>query len=462
MCQILPHVLPGYLSEDALYDTVNTLPVDYLRFALASHYGARMYGVLNGARTGGSDGDPDTFLVNSCLRMSLWEVLVSVCQETENRLGFNLTSRYHTATTELSPTMRLQVDWAGVEKTDVVPTFSEVVETATIEPFIQTDLTAVVDGSITYVQVDGSLLINPQDAILRLHDNGGALDILLGQGYPKKVAGNWRIAINTRATPIPSGDTVDVQHRQLVFVDVETEDNLLPFYRGTTQKIPLARPVEGLDVDDTKRYWFYVYSLVDPAFYEDREIDLVAGEFYKLQLTIEFRTEAETPMYARITQKSLKPGDMDVDEWKAELVPIDPLRGVFDVKVLGKWEIDPDTEEEILNTNRTYVCVNRGLYSTKIAYAYKTNPSNLPDSTQQSIATVLTAILHRVAADLPLSDCGCETKRGFIAEQQKTYSLQLVTPTGVQLMKTEYGDLHGHKVYAEKMSQVAALKARFV
>lgn len=461
MCQILPHVLPGYLTEAALYDTVNSMPVDYLRFALASHYGARMYGVLNGARTGGSDGDPDSFLVNSCLRMSLWEVLTSVCQEVENRLGYNLTERYHRATVEMSPTMRLQTEWTGVEKTDVVRSYSDVVLTATVDPLLEKGLTAVLDGSITYVQVDGTLLGNPQDAILRLHSTGGALDILLGQGYPKKVGSDWRIAINTRATPIPSGDTIDVQHRHYVYADIETEDALIPFYQGTTQKIPLARPVQSID-DSTKRYWLYVYTLVDPDFYEDPHIDLVSGEFYKLQLLVDFRTESEEPQYARITQKSLKPGELDVVEWKAELVPIDPLRGIFDVKVLGRWEIDPDTEEETLNTNRTYVCVNRAVYSTKIAYAYKTNPNHLPDTIQKSIATALTAILHRVAADLPLSDCGCETKRGFIAEQQKTYSLQLVTPTGVQLMKTEYGDLHGHKVYAEKMSQVPALKARFL
>jgi hypothetical protein len=461
MCQIVPQALPGFLSESDLYDIVNTLPVDYQRFAQDSHYGARMYGVLTGVEKGGSVGDFDHFAVNSCLRYSLWQTLVTSCQETERVLGYNLTPRYHLGKSQLSPTMRLQMDWAGIESTGLVHAFSDVLQTVTLSPYVETGLTPVVDGAITYVEVSTELVGNPKDVILRSHISGGAFDILLGQGYPKKVGTKWRIALNIRATALTVGDTVDVQSRQHVFVDVDSATTYIPFYPGTTQKIPLARPVQAL-TGNVKRYWFYVYTLVDPAFYDDTEVDLVSGELYKLNYSVDLRTESETPLEARITQKSLRSGEDDVVSWKAELMPLDPLRGIFDVKVVGKWEIDPDTEEEVLNTRLTYVYVNRFTYTTEITYAYKTNPNYLPDYIQQSIASVLTAILHRVAADLPLADCGCKLERGFIAEQQKSYATQLVTPTGIQMMKTEFGDLHGHKVYAEKMSKVSALKARIL
>ena len=462
MCQIQPHVLPEYLTEDAIYDAVNTLPVDYLRFAFDTHYGARMFGVLNGTRFGGSDGDADTFSVNTCLRNSLWRTLLEVTQETETMLGYNLSPRYHRDTTPLPYTMRIQLDWTGVSALGVVNEISPDPVSEAVNIYVATDLTPVTVGPITYVDVSDSVMFNPADIIVRRASDETVVPLLMGQGYPRKVTGAWRVALNTRAEPLDVADLVHVQHRQYVYVDIETEDDLIPFYPNTTQKIPLARPVQTMG-GTTKRYWFYSFTLVVPEFYDDPAIDLVGGEFYKLHAAVEFRTEAEAVFDALITQTCLIPGEVDPPEsWKAELIPIDSQRGIVQVKVLGKWETHPVTEVVTLNTNDTDIPFSRRGYATTISYAYKTHPTSLPSHIQRDIATVLTAILHRVAADLPLNDCGCKLERGFIAEQQKSYATQLVTPTGIQMMKTEYGDLHGHKVYAEKMSKVSALKARIL
>ena len=459
MCQILPYMLPESLSDAELYRKVNALPIDYLRFALGSYYGSRMYGVHTGAPVGGVN-EHDTFVVNSCIRGDLWNKLVSVTSATERMLGYTLSSRYHLEqdVTHNPLATRIQCEWAGVSAVSVGLETSDVLEEAAISPYVATGLSAGVSEGISYVDVPIDVLFNPADAIVRLSSDNGTVPVLATPGYPKRVGSDWRIALNTHAVEIPVDDTLNIQSRQYVYVDVETDEDLLPYYPETTQKIPLARPVQQLN-ETTKRYWLFVYTLVNPAFYEEL-VNLVEGEYYKLTLSAEFRTETEVEILAEVNQRCRRTGEEHA--WSVALTPVDAERGILEVQVLGLWETLPGDTEPTLNTNRCIIPYNPQRYQTTISFAYKTDPQSLPLTNRKDVSTVLQAVLHRVAADLQVADCGCKLETGFIAEQQKSYATQLITPTGVQLMKTQYGDLHGHAVYAEKMSKVAALKARML
>ena len=182
-------------------------------------------------------------------------------------------------------------------------------------PFLLTELDVEVEedvpcapdnrlGDVVYVTLDRTVVTNPNDVLLRSSLNNGVLPTLVIPGqFPRRDDdGNWQVALNVDVRALNDDEQINVQSTRFVYVNVTpVEDTtLVPVYPGTTQMIEQARPVQTLDNGDL-RYWFFSYTLVDPAFY-DEFVDLVQGEFYKLNLNIEFRSFTETAVTGRITE----------------------------------------------------------------------------------------------------------------------------------------------------------------
>lgn len=454
MSQIIPSEFPQYMTDSEVYMAANQLPVDYFRFAEAAGYDGRIFGVRNHP-----DMDPEdehTFIVNACLRSAIWRTLFDVTQQTEKLVGYNLSPRYHMEPLQVPRSGRWQLHWPGVEAVNVRPLISAVLRTGTLSQFVQVDAPVTVDSPHIYIDVSRDVVQNPRDALLRSSLNDGIIPTISGSGYPKRIGDNWRLYVNRSVYTFDTvNEHVNVQHSKYMTVEIEAIEDveLTPVYPGTTQKIPLARPTEVLD-DGFLRYWFYNYTLVDPAFYDEPVIDLLHNEFYKLHQTVEFRAFTETSAEVRIVSDEETPR-----AWKGEWVSIDSRLGLVELNVLGEWVVNPNTQVEELKTTCACIPFCSGVRYTAFVH-YKTSPEYLPERARRDISALHRAILHRGAADLPMTDCGCEAESGFIAKQRETYSTSMITPNGLQLLKTKYGDLHGHAVYAEILDNAAIMKVR--
>lgn len=461
-------------TDEILWSIVNTMAIDYLQFAIQTHYYARLFGVLNSADEGGDYGD---FVANQCLREAIWSTLFQVQEHTENAVGYNLSPRFHKATISVtSLDKRWQTNWPGISKVDVVEEWTVLDDYTDVEisPYILTGLTTTIDNGQTVVALDTSVVDNPHNIILRLSSDNSQLQVMPSgtAGFPKRSGTNWLVAINTNATPV-AGE-ISVQHKNYVFVDVTpptTEDcsgEFVPVYENTNQRIPLAKATETLPGGD-KRFWFYIYTLVNPAFYTDT-VDLQNGEFYKLHQTIQFKCYREAPQKARLIQRPMNSDCRNNCEEKTFQIStyiVNRERGLVRFECDGELVIEDD--EEVLYENRKVIFSPYCEYF--LTYYYKTHPDELYTSAKKDIPKLFRAVVHKVAADLPVKDCGCNmvvrheergVQVGFIAEQQKTYSTVVNTPSGGQIVHYKYGELHGHRVYQDLLSAAYVYKVRII
>lgn len=463
MTQVVPYLFPQYPDVQAAYAAVNSLPVDYLRFALDAHYYGRLFGVILNETEGGS-AEGDGFVVNACLRDALWRGLMSTTEQTEKFLGYNLSPRYHVETVRVTPSLRAQVEWPGIVALDVELAVSGLLASAALSPYVQIAAPLTTVDEKTIVNVSAAVVFNPRDIHLRSSVDGGTIEQVVGFGYPRRVGLNWQVNLNTQLHPLVVGETVNVQSKDFMFADVTPlpGQTLLPVYAGTSQIIPQARPAETLS-SGLLRYWFYGYSLVDPAFYTDPVISLLNGEFYKLQAAVDFRAFTEVAVEERLDYSGSSSDGSDDRSWQVRFEIVDAAHGVVRIVILGEWLLNPLSHLEELRAGcADWDWPGSGRYA--LTLAYKTDPAALPPHVVKDQLSMLRALEHKVAADLPITDCGYDEKeiRGFIAEQQKSYSSVVTTTTGAQIFSPHYGDLHGHHVYAELLSHAAILRTRIL
>lgn len=293
------------------------------------------------------------------------------------------------------------------------------------------------------VLADSSIFENPADVQMRNGNTGNTYTPLKLAGYPKRVGNNWEIPIDTKLSGFDPGAPVHLQHRKHLILDVDPPVSppagatLHPVYPGTNQIIAQAKSPQVLGNGKT-RYTFFIYALVHPAF-RFETVDLVKGEFYKLYPEISIKALSENAQQAQIVW--VKGGtEKTVD---VTLKPVLGQDGVFHVVLDDEVVCDPCSIWADLGC-----CEQDTPETIKLRFWYKTSPARLDEIYQRQIPAVRQAICHRVAAELPIMDCGCKVTAGFIFENQRRYDRITMKPyQGFEMRSSEFTDLFGRLRY---------------
>jgi len=456
-------------TDEDKWIAANEMPIDPYKFATMTHYNARMFGMLSGDDISEKYG---SFVINECVRESLWRVLYDVQIYTENFVGYNLSRRYHKVTMPYPLDPITKVKWPGLAAVDTAPKWVDHNLVVDLSPFVQVapTVTGTVDPVVT---LDHTLIDNPNDVILRQGAAPYAAFPIKKGAYPKRTGTlDWEVQIASNTVSYNPADGVAVQSTKYVYVDVDwtsmgVTGKIVPVFKGTHEIIPYVR-VESLTATSA-RYWFNIWAVVDPAFATDDQIDLISGEFYKLMPSITFME------YQEVTSKALLVitqrddccqgceecegcNGVPVGTYQVSTRVVDAARGLIGFQIDGELITDPDTHVTTLDTTSQCSVGKNPCYIYTLTYSYFTDPANLPDRASGSIPNLLRAIMHRVAADLPMNDCLCEIQYGFIYQCQQMYATMATTISGTNIVTNKYGNLHGHKVYQELLGNAYVMK----
>jgi hypothetical protein len=396
--------------------------------------------------------------LNNCLRSHIFNNLITAQQVTEDRLGYNLTPRYHTYEFEVRALdkhekIRLLLDHPGVAKMNVKQEISTILSNVAVSPYLMTGVAAIDDGlGYCKVVLPTSVVDNPTNVLLRDSSTQPIPTAEMG-GYPKRVGANWEVAIGS--APCAVG-TYSVQHCKLVYVDIPTATSclnclgvanpaaeILPVYRGTTEFIPLAKPIETVGAN--KRYWFYAWSLADKAF-RNESINLAKAEFWKLYPSIDFVCVQEVTAGPDVVCP--KKCNCGYDRVIADPCALPPIVSDITTEILDAH----DGLVELCPTKTLCSCKLEGGENIRVKLYYKTDPSVM--GLDRELPNISRAVAFFAAANLPNSFCGCSIKVGFIFESQQTTADAKINPfTGETVFIIEFGNTYGHYMYANLLAK---------
>lgn len=416
----------------------NNLLVDMAKFSAITCSDGRFAGVETECDTCGN-----TF--NSCLRNSLINALFTAHALVERRLGYDITPRFHFESQPWDGSSRIQTLRPGLKNFAVREKINDVSGTSLypVSPYIIEDA-PIIDSEDGYciVQLDRNIVDNPNSVTLR-NGSGAKIEPDNRFGFPRRTVTDWELALPSTQYPTPCDTgTINVQHCKYVAVVTElktVEDGeVVPVYPGTNQKIPQARPSEL--VGDTEiRYWFHVWDLVDPAFF-DEGVSWINGEFYKILDNIELKNFTSEAAPITVTYRDLCCGDTRFATMEfADFKIIDNKNGII--------ELYKD-----LKPCSTCPCFDDCKKIMSVSYSYETSPEYFFTDFGETIAN---AITYLIAAELPLEVCKCEIKIGFLHIAQEAYTKVTVNPfTGTEIHNLEHGNLYGQVVFSEEMTRV--------
>lgn len=456
-----PEVFDSSLTPTEVYQLINTLPLSYQSLAQRTHYWGRMFGVVTGEDNEQDWGD---FVVNQCLRDSIWHTLRSISDEAESAIGYDVSRRYHKHTVTWPFGKKIKAR-PGIEKINVSPQWSVApdLEDVVVSPFVIENVTPTLESSRYVVALDRELVDNPNDVIVRFSTHMGTISV--DRGYRPRIDGtDWVITLDNHSTPWDGVTPLHIQSTKYAYVEITPPtltqgQSYYPVFQGTNQIIPEALPRQNIGGGQV-RIWFYIYNLVDKAFYNN-PVNLVNAEFYKLVPTISINIYEEVEQKGRLTvtcdcdggcgdcQNGVRVFQVTATIFNAEL-------GVVDFCVDGEI-VDEELETGSCEVPTCPEC------SYSLTFHYITNPNLLFEECRRAIPRILDAIMFKTAAELPMVDCGCwiddKEKIGFIARQQETFSKQTVNAfTGTTTVLFQYGDLRGQKAYVEIMGKVPRIK----
>lgn len=416
------------------YVLVNQLLVDAEEFARIACLDGRLHGVKTFCDTCNVE-------ISPCVRSHTVSGLVAAQALVEKTLGYYLTPRYHVEEIDWNGKDRLLLtEKPGIEAVNVKQEVVPVTGNFAVASYIDADLSNSGEG-FCVAMLDSDLFDNPNKVTFRNAATFNPVETRQIAGYPRRNSdGDWEVALEPNYN-VPACDTpLIVQHCSLIHVDAdvncgETDGTIYPVYPGTLQYIPQAKPAQDLG-EGVTRYWFYVWSLVDPDF-ADESIDLVRAEFYKLLPYINFVCVREVTAYPEI----ICARDCDCES--------ETIFTAENETPAVKVEIS-DAYHGILSlcTVKNPCGCNKG--AKKLRLYYKTSPHIL--GVMGALQSLKEAITYYVAASLPLTYCNCKIETGFIAEAQKAYTEVRVNPITGQMAETlKYGNLHGFLVFGERM-----------
>lgn len=458
---------------NATDEDINSLPVSYAYFAeFASLYG-RAYGVVTGEErgiTGPDDEQLEGFVANNCVRRALYQGLLRVSEAAEQQIGYKLGTRYQTVQPK---------GWRGSGKIILIPGL-EAVEvdrnwyeipagnTFDLNYYAQENLTLFLDGSTVIARVDSSLFENPTHAYLKNITQGNKKLVVdkTHSRYAELDTGDWLLPLTTNVAAVAVTDTVHAFHQRYIWATVTKPDvsslptngSIKPVYPGTNQIVEHTVISED---DTTVTYRFPVWVLVHPAFADEADaIQWQAFPTYKFYPSLELRYVVEEAAYLELVWTE---GD---DQYTYQYDPDDP-----DAATLPRLEaviVDAETGIVHLYANDYLVqdltpywycaCSCRRTKMPEhitVRIPVKVTVAALGNRHRGQVDRIREAVIAKVAAELPVEDCGCKNKVGYIKHQQDPYGNNYVNPfTGVEVVKTDYGNRHGQKTYDKVMEEV--------
>jgi len=462
----------AYMSDEEIWDTANQLLVDYFQFSKISNLKHRAYGVQIRSRT---TLNPDSGVIeydeeyiNDCVRSAIWRTLHSVESDTEKRLGYGFTPKYRVDTIPFPRKGKFFFPSPGVEAINVQQTWSTIdgYDDEATNDYLITSATVDVSGDQATVRLPVDVVFNPEDVIIRDNATGSAFirDNALPITRTAAATDYWNYPIKQTTTPY-NGETINVQGIKYTYVDITPPTipagaTLVPVYPGTNQIIPQYKDFETL-VGGDYRFWFPVHVLVHPDFRFDTTVSLVDAEFYKLYPSIEFRYYEEETVYPELVVVAKNESGV-VTEYTYQYDPTSlvdhsypELKLIYNDSGLAHFVFNDETCDTV---NPFELFPNADVLnpiSVRLKLYYKTNPRFMEDRYQAQLSGLQRLIAQKVAAELPLADCGCKISKGFIAQQQTGYMDSYMNPfTGTTVEKFAYGNLHGQVAFEEFLRNV--------
>lgn len=469
-----PSVFDPSITSEQVYQIINDLPIGYNGLSQQMHYWGRLFGVVTGDQ---NEQDWDNFVVNQCIRDSIWSTLRAITEETESFTGFNLSRRFHNIkVNDIDFGRNLRV-MPGIESVNHIPVFTGIpdLNEVPISPFILEDLEATSEGQRWYVLLPDTVVDNPHDVILRRSTDFGVYEPDRTR-RPVKVGNDWKVYLDNQPTPYVALDKIVVQSTKYVYVDIDNpvldDGELVATFPATNQIIPMAKLPQTLAGNKT-RYWYYIWTLVDPSFYNN-PVNLIYAEYYKLLPFISYKQYTEEEVFGLLViDCDCACADCGNGERRYQVSAeiVDSRRGIVAFNIDGELlDQDDDGIYEYLDA-ACDDCIARalcgGTCSYELSFPYITNPIHLDETLRMSIPQILRALTFRVAAELPMVDCGCwkddKERIGFIARQQETFGGTTTNPfTGTTALTIQYGDLRGQKAYVQMMSKVPRVKYTYL
>lgn len=448
---------------------INQLAVSYPYFAEKSHLYSRAYGMLTGEHRGITGPDEEhlrSYVVNDCLRREVVAGLWSVSNMAEKKIGYKLSDKYLvTSPEEWRGTAKVAL-YPGLEKLEVTLNYYDLETDVTLNYWAQEGLTLYTDSGVVIARVDSEIFKNPSFAYLRNQTQGNKLIPIdkTHSLYGSKDGTDWLFPLTSNVVPSLVTDDINAYHTRYVTVTTLKPDissyteggSIKPTYPDSDQIIP-HRVVS--ETDSAITYQFDVWVLIDPSF-QDETVDWQRFETYKLYESFSLRYVVEEPEYLTVIWTE---GDdqytyqYDPDDEDAEDLPrltakiANHERGIVHLYANNKLLQD-------LTPYWHFICGGRRLKmpeSLDVLIPVKTSVNALPERYSSQVDTIKEAILGKVAAELPVDDCGCRQDTGFIARQQGEYGNFYMNPfTGIEATKTSFGQRHGQQVYNQVMDEV--------
>lgn len=406
------------VTQDVLDETLNNLVVTMEDFSSYACTDGRMYGVSTLA-------DGCDYVLNGCARSAVVRGLIDVNRRVETYLNYAVGVRYHTETLPYNDIITLSNPYlAAIGQSLGYEVFTEGTDIA-VSPFLQTSHVTQSGNGYRIASFPFSYG-NPMAIIFRDPNNMRLIEPVREQGFPRRMNGMWEVALPMSAT------NVIIQHTAKAFVDVMgvlPSEKVVPFYRNSNQKIPFVR--QEL-ISGGVRFWFNIWVLLDNMFFEEGA-NFTQLEYYKLVESIDFKKEViidNVPVKFTFYTDTCS-GEQE--ERVADCVSVISYQDSI-------LRLDYDTVEWCRKTRPDYVTIS-----------YKTDSRLYAGDT--NVPAIVRAVSHLVAADLPLSVCGCEIKDGFVKAAQKPYTDIRINPvTGDMVQNMKHGNFYGHLVYNEVIS----------
>lgn len=410
------------ITQSEIDILINNLAVDLSDFSRFACADGRMFGVK-------TDCDTCDLNIVECVRKDLAHQLVTSQLDVEAKVGHPITDRYVDEYIEIHDDI-IRLKYPFVSKIGVEERYT-LIGKYVLSPYILPSVLLSDSGfGFCYVELD-AVVKNPNK--VKIFHNGNEVLKSDGDGtYPKKVDGKWRIALDSQTLSLCS-ERVDVSYCSLVYIDVpDCAGLVVPTYGGGKQHIPQARDSEIVSTG-VRRFWFNLWEFVDADF-QDEQIDLAAGEFWKLNLNVDFYcvTEVEAAI-----QLYCGDGCKESDAVEVYLDLIDKKNGLV----------------KICDTNACTVgCSN--LEKKRLRVKYKVSYKECGHTL--NFTEICEAIIYLSAANLQLSGCSCKIEKGLISDAQKAYYSSRTDTFGNTSVDYRYGNLHGHFRFREIMDRTGS------
>lgn len=444
----------------------NSMAVPPEYFAEISCEGDRLFGVVTNCKRQTCRDTCETVL-NGCARRTLWMTSFMVQQELEATLGWTLSPRYVTETLPWDGKSRIRLTFGGLEDLFMRESVTIVDEDVAYNPYVYSGLVVAGANPVVHeVLVPYEYLTMPEGVLFVDETKGTTFAVQEIDEYPQlRTVGPdkfWVLGIYDNTADI--GDTVNVMDCLWGYVDapdVECTDEVAIVYQDSVQKIPVEK------VTDDR--WYIKHRNMVRQVYQGDTVDLTKFQTHKLYDVVDVGCFGETCELVTIYKKcsgTVTDCGCDDDATPCEVVEVDACATVVDAKsgIIEVQEVEVITDDNgdpVLGSDgcptfrQKSDCTDDCLYTPyQVTVSYRTNPVQSGISNTSAVETLRSAIAARVAAEVPLVDCGCDVECGYFKEMRVETNTQTYTQGGAIVVALRYGNKIGQQKYAKALETV--------